>query len=112
MNKTKFSDAQYVVGGENTPEALAVIGSADIVYLRYVVMHQKHQKEFVKKIYDAMKPGAILIIQEPEDAPERKEEMVKKCPFSGELWDLLCAYGKDKRVAGEKYPRKIRIEKF
>lgn len=94
FNQTRFKDAYYVVGTENSSEVMSVLSSADIVYLRFVVMHQKNQREFIKKIYDAVKSKAILIVQEPENTAEQKAEMVKKYPSSGDLWDLKSKIGR------------------
>ncbi len=94
FNKSRFKEALYIVGDENSAASKAAISSADIVYLRFVVMHQKNPRDFVEEIYGAMKPGAILIIQEPEDTEYRKAEMVKKYPFSGNLCDFKIKVGK------------------
>ena len=94
FNQSKYKAAYYLVGDENSPQVMAALTSADIIYLRFVVMHQKNQNEFVKKIYNTAKSKAILIIQEPENTPEHKAEMVKKYPFSGDLCDIKSKIGK------------------
>ncbi len=78
--REKYPTAEYIVGDESNPQVLQSISKADIVYMRLVVMHQKQPAAFVKKIYEAMKPGAILIMQEVEDTPEQKEVMLKQYP--------------------------------
>ncbi len=93
LTNKRFKGKRYILGGEDSPEAEAAIATADVVYMRYVVMHQKQQKEFIHRIYNKLKPGAIFIVQEPQDTPERKAEMIEKYPYAGALCDFKSKIG-------------------
>lgn len=92
--KEKYPHIHYINGDETNPDAQNAISNADIVFMRYVVMHQPQPEAFVRHIYDRLKPGALLIILEPEEPEERKQEMVAKYPYTEALCDLKVRIGK------------------
>lgn len=94
FNQCQLKEPIYIVGDENSSDAQRAISTADILYLRCVVMHQKNPKSFVENLYKTAPPGALIIVQEPEDTPECKAEMVAKYPLCGDLCDLKVTLGK------------------
>lgn len=106
FNKQKFPNVTYIAGDESAPQVIEVFKNADIIYMRYVIMHQKQPAEFIKHIYRLLKPGAVLILQEPEETANRKAEMAKKYPFAAELCDFKKILG-ERRGLDYNYARKI-----
>lgn len=93
INKQRYPHNTYIHGDENSAPVKKALASADIVYMRVVVMHQKHQIQFLKTIYKHLKPGAVLIIQEPENTLEQKKMNTAKYPFSGALVEIKARVG-------------------
>lgn len=94
FNKTRFHDASYIIGNEETKNVQAVLASADIIYIRFVVMHQKNPKQFLEKIYALAKSGAFIIIQEPESDEAKRTFTAERYPFAIELCDFKTMIGK------------------
>ncbi len=92
--KQRFPNAHYIQGDEKKLEVLQKISSADIVFMRFVIMHQEKQKDFIQHIYSHMKSGSILIIQEPEDTTEGKKKMLNQYPYAEILCDFKAKLGK------------------
>lgn len=94
FNKARFKDVNYIIGDEKEKTVQEVLASADIIYIRFVVMHQKNPKDFLQMIYSIAKPGAFIIIQEPESDEEKKKFTAAKYPFAIELCDFKTLLGK------------------
>lgn len=89
-----YIDAHFIQGDETDSHVLEQISSANVIFMRFVIMHQKKQQDFIKKIYTHMQSGAILIIQEPESTTERKNKMCQKYPYSEIICDFKDILGK------------------
>lgn len=94
FNKRRFSEISYILGNEDTKEVQEALARADIIYIRFVVMHQTNPKNFLEKIYSSAKSGAFIIIQEPESDEEKKKFIQSKYPFAIELCDFKTLIGK------------------
>lgn len=94
FNKVRFKGINYIVGDEEAKTTQEVLASADIIYIRFVVMHQKNPQDFLKRIYSIAKPGSFIIIQEPESDEEKKKFTAAKYPFAIELCDFKTLIGK------------------
>lgn len=109
FNKARFKDVNYIIGDEKEKTVQEVLASADIIYIRFVVMHQKNPKDFLQMIYSIAKPGAFIIIQEPESDEEKKKFTAAKYPFAIELCDFKTLIGKKR---GLDYNFAPKIEKY
>lgn len=92
--RDKAPEAFFIHGDENSAEGQKALSQADFVYMRFVVMHQKHPQAFIEKVYSHLKPGAVLILQEPEGPEERKQEMRAQYPGSDILSDFKLTLGR------------------
>lgn len=107
FNRARFNKVDYIVGNEQTKETKEALASADIIYIRFVVMHQKNPKHFLKIIYNIAKPDAFIIIQEPETDKEKRKFIAAKYPFATELCDFKTQIGKKR---GLNYNFAVHIE--
>ncbi|MCE2992581.1 MAG: methyltransferase domain-containing protein [Alphaproteobacteria bacterium] len=98
FNKAHFQGMEYIVGNENSKEAWQVLYSADIIYMRFVVIHQKNQKGFLRTLYDDRKPVSFLIIQEPDYDQEKKKFVAQRYPFAVEIPEFKGMLGKKRGV--------------
>ena len=89
--KEKYPHLKYLCGDLINPEVRAELASADFIYLRAVVMHQKDPVSFLTDLYQMVKQGAVIIIQEPENTQSQKNAMQLMYPSSA----LLCEFKED-----------------
>lgn len=91
--KGKYPNTEFIVGNEEDESTLEILTSADIIYMRFVVMHQKKPAEFLTKVFNAMKPKSMMIIQEPEATQERRNLVLEKYPYAVDLCDIKAKLG-------------------
>jgi 2-polyprenyl-3-methyl-5-hydroxy-6-metoxy-1,4-benzoquinol methylase len=91
-----YPKTEFVVGTEYSSE---IVSQADIIFIRFVIMHQPDPETFIKTILSAMKPDSILLIFEPYTDVEAYEYLIKDHPI---LADVLTKRLKWKFALGEK----------
>ena len=56
---------KFIVGDETSNEVLELLGTADLVFLRFVLQHQPDPDKLIRIIVSKMKPGALFISFDP-----------------------------------------------
>jgi len=44
-----------------------VVGKFDVIYIEQVLSHAPNYKEIIQKVYEALEPGGLLFVEEPND---------------------------------------------
>ncbi|MCH9812274.1 class I SAM-dependent methyltransferase [bacterium] len=86
--QAKNPHIEYLCGDQTCTQIQEVLKRADIIYLRAVVMHQKDPQQFLEEFYSILRPGTVVLIQEPENTVGQKNMMRFIYPHSYVLCTL------------------------